>query len=67
MPAGCREWDRDILAWCQLVKALELEAKDGQAVLRLDLRPFAVLDLVRLLVRWPAGARNVIGALPRER
>lgn len=67
MPAGCREWDRDILAWCQLVKALELEAKDGQAVLRLDLRPFAALDLVRLLVRWPAGARNVIGALPRER
>lgn len=67
IPAGCREVDRDRLTWCRLVHALELEAKDGHASLRLDLRQLSELDFVRLLARWPSAIWGMLEDLPRGR
>lgn len=67
IPAGCREEERDRLAWCRLLQSLEIEAKDGEAVLRLDLGSLSAIDRVRLLARWPGKARRLVEELPRGR
>lgn len=67
LSAGSREEERDGLAWCRLLQSVEIDARDGGAVLRLDLRNLSTIDLVRLLARWPGKARRLVEGLPRGR